>query len=343
MESPHDIPSELAAEFCHFIYRKINTRSGPRDRQRLVFKCLMRTTAINESEFAKETLPAYSKLDSFLQYSGGKTTLLLWTNFRLLVLYHFVNFVTDNQHYSRYIHHKSGARVTCLAHLTRGNFQEIIPWHDLIPRSQGCTPGSNYTRLFQLSKGFRSLTPSGNVTALKIQMMLSAYTVEEPLMLIKTLVPDIAFLLREENRPALMPKKTVHLPQEDKERLCVLYHCLNADINWVRQTRGKLINQGLTLSGPVTAEHPADTRCKLCGRAFTMRSTARGGNRKNDEMVYDTDTHAFKSACCNAPVIRVPLYSGDTRLTVYTPTHQSYRLSRDGCRVEFSENCGGGE
>lgn len=297
----------------------------PTDKQKTIFKCLLKIDFSKDD--LKQQLPDYSKFLNFQScddyiYKGE----VYWREFRLLIFLHFNKFINSNIHYSKHIFQKPGLREQCIKLLEEGG---EVNWKWFLPKMININRSSVLKKMFQLCKKQPVLTPEANIKVQKILNIIRRYTVEDPLHLLQTLYPDITQTVNHIS----LHNNIDHL---DLQHVAIIYHTLNAHINWFSFNRRQILNTGLVLPEPCDCDvvkYGYDIRCSNCWKLLTARSTKKRGNPKNVETFYSTDTHTLLSSCCFNPVIKIPLSVGTTALVFNTQIKQIYHLCTCGCNA----------
>ncbi|TXC12927.1 hypothetical protein, partial [Salmonella enterica] len=159
MESSNDIPAEVLAQYIHFVQFKINGFMVPTDKQKTIFKCLLKIDFSKDD--LKQQLPDYSKFLNFQScddyiYKGE----VYWREFRLLIFLHFNKFINSNIHYSKHIFQKPGLREQCIKLLEEGG---EVNWKWFLPKMININRSSVLKKMFQLCKKQPVLTPEANI------------------------------------------------------------------------------------------------------------------------------------------------------------------------------------
>ncbi|UMM52724.1 protein ORF46 [Lake sturgeon herpesvirus] len=224
--------------------------------------------------------------------------------------------------------------------------QEHIHWNQLLPTVFYTSPSFRFHRqLFQSSKYFSERAQAYNPQIQQICYVLCRVTVLEPLALIPRIVPALkpaynalVSLLSQTHRKRTPQNKQTGLNRflaqivdltdypldEVKDFMAVVYHTLNAYINWTRYGMSQFVNHGAKLPKAPTSPVPSDLRCTRCFKSLTRRSTVK--NHQNIQPCYCIDDRCFLSSCCEAYARHVPLAVGDNLLTVFTTLKQQYGL-----------------
>ncbi|ABG25743.1 ORF59 [Ranid herpesvirus 1] len=197
-----------------------------------------------------------------------------------------------------------------------------------------------HRQLFQYTKQFvtDSLTSSVNVEARLLQSLLARRHSRTPL----AYIPRIALWTRPmynalverltadawcvgQNRINKITTLVELLSSVSKDSttahrfLCLIYHVLNAYINWFCYNTQQFVAAATRCSSAPSAASLIDTRCSACFKNTTTRSTR--CKQKNVESLYCIDDRAFVASCCEAPLVCVDV-SG---FIVYSSsTHERY-------------------
>uniref|UniRef100_A0AB33V907 ORF44 n=1 Tax=Latid herpesvirus 1 TaxID=3096545 RepID=A0AB33V907_9VIRU len=326
MEPAERIPTEVLSECIHFAQKKIGGFITSADKSRLIFKCLTKV------DFSQEDLafpiPGYADSRDFRNAGpvifGGPID---WRSFRLLLFIHFAKFLRHNPALETHIFQRKDTVELCIALLeTDGG----VNWKLFIPKTIAGNRTTALKRIFQLCKHHPGLTPETNVKVQNLLSIMRRYTVEDPLELLTTVYPEFTTVVQVLERTAQGTRN----PPCDKLYMGVVYHVLNAYINWYTFNRKQLVNSGLymdTPKDPLELKYAHDLRCSNCWKLLTARSTQKNGNPKNVEIFYSTDTHALISSCCFARLVKLPLVVAGTIIAVNTPGGQCYHLCPCGC------------
>lgn len=116
------------------------------------------------------------------------------------------------------------------------------------------------------------------------------------------------------------PERIIH------ELFCIMYHLLNAYLNWVQFNCSQMLIRPLVTEPLTTLE--VDLRCTACFKNITERCNK--NKRKHIGYLYCMDDRSFLSSCCEAPMVTVPLERDGVSLVVYTVTKHKYGLCRCG-------------
>ncbi|ARR28899.1 hypothetical protein [Ranid herpesvirus 3] len=233
---------------------------------------------------------------------------------------------------------------------------DIEPIKMLLPKSY-CSSESYrfHNQLFQYTKQYADHTAvtKYNGQIMIAQSIIKSRQMTQPLCLVPLVSPkfknpflNLIKLItqqvwcsgqnREEKTVWLIRNLTAHTPEDSVEELfCVMYHILNAYLNWVQFNWGQMIvSPGLCRT--MKAVDP-DLRCRACFKTITPRCNK--SKRKYIGYLYCIDDRRYLSSCCESPMICVPLERECVNLMVYTVTKHKYGLCRCGdlCVVETRE------
>lgn len=207
-----------------------------------------------------------------------------------------MKFLKNYTSVGKYITHSANALSACnkaIHELTAGHEFTKILWTVVIPTRVKKSPNGVLRDRFHSTKRFPMMDWKNNIRFLTVLKILQKYTVEDPIALLKCLYPSLS-------------------PNEPYEQSLV-YHVLNAHINWFTYNRKQLDVCTETFFYDETCEmdDSFDVRCRNCLKLLTLRVKDTVAH-KTVNVMFSTDTHTLVSGCCGAPPLRFP-WSAETR------------------------------
>ncbi|QAB08528.1 ORF44 [Ictalurid herpesvirus 1] len=325
MGTADEIHPDVLAECIHFAHKKINGLITQNEKKRAVFKCLLKSE-FSETDLSIE-LPDYVSSVSFRKVYGlDADAPISWRHFRLITLLSFARFLAREPEASQYITQRASTAVDCSGFLETGATPQ---WKLYLPRVTKIGRQGVLRKFFQICKKTPSLTPEYNLKLQVVVDIMRRYTVEDPLDLLVTIYPEFTETLEE---LAKVKRGAANL-----EHMGLIYHVLNAHINWFAFNRHQFLNPGITLPSSELSQEALgmayDLRCSGCWRLLSIRSLRKTGNPKNMKIYYSTDSHGLISSCCKASVLKAPLSIGKTALVINTPFKQQYHICACGCEA----------
>ncbi|AUG72297.1 ORF44 [black bullhead herpesvirus] len=323
MGSADQIHPDVLTECLHFAHKKINGLITQSEKKRVIFKCLLKAE-FSEADL-KEQLPEYAEDEAFRDVWGMELPRpLSWREFRIIVLMSFARFLNRKMELAPYLSQRANTLEECTEILLSGGAPQ---WKLYLPRVLKIGRRGLLRRLFQLCKKTPTIGPEANIKLQIVVDIMRRYTVEDPLELLVTIFPEFS--------PAVEGLLKTKCVDRVDEQIGVIYHVLNAYINWFTFNRNQFLNPGIQLPTTELPESAQDTaydlRCGGCWRLLSIRSLRKVGNPKTMEIYYSTDNHSLISACCKTKVLKVPLTVGDTGLVINTPFKQQYHICPCGC------------
>lgn len=315
------LPSDLIAKFNHFITLKLTNTNVAKQKEDLVFKCL--STVDKRGTEITAQLPPYSTEEVFwkvVDFSNAPVGCLSWRNFRLLVTHHFIEYISENIHFSRHISFHPKIKGLVRHYLEDQSLDLTNLWNGLLMKMRPVNQHSKERTLFQACKRNRSPTVAENMIITGIQEILRNYTVENVIDLAVAVFPPLKVSVDLHGKEPNRNKDGI----ENIANSCILYHVLNTHINWISHSRHHIINTGLTAK--VQPRAHLELRCTNCHRLLTTRKAYRGGNLRNTGVEYSIDTHEFSSLCCHQPVFGLPLVVDGTVLSIHIQGDQMYHV-----------------
>lgn len=280
----------------------------------MVYKCL---TQLKHFPIETEEIPcAYLEERRFWDRCGVRESCKLsGVLFRVVINLYYMKFLKNYTSVGKYITHSANALSACnkaIHELTAGHEFTKILWTVVIPTRVKKSPNGVLRDRFHSTKRFPMMDWKNNIRFLTVLKILQKYTVEDPIALLKCLYPSLS-------------------PNEPYEQSLV-YHVLNAHINWFTYNRKQLDVCTETFFYDETCEmdDSFDVRCRNCLKLLTLRVKDTVAH-KTVNVMFSTDTHTLVSGCCGAPPVALPLVCGDTKLIVstggsvrYTPYYNPY-------------------
>nr|WJJ61011.1 ORF46 [Acipenserid herpesvirus 1] len=341
----HCYDGYLTQSFIDFFNQKTNPNTVKNREYMAIFQCL--NIEQKSITLADDHLDRLCGLLSFREDHTPEEIKANPVLARLLIIAQFYHFALRyNLFYLFEV--QPGAYAALTAQLRHP--QEHIHWNQLLPTIFYTSPSFRFHRqLFQSSKYFSERAQTYNPQIQQICYILNRVTILEPLALIPQIIPSLkpayealVTLLSKAHRKrtpqnkqaglnrflAQIVETTGYTLNQIKDFMAVVYHTLNAYINWTRYGMSQFVNHGtkLLLSQPPIINRfiQSDLRCTRCFKSLTRRSTVK--NHQNIQPCYCIDDRCFLSSCCEAYARHVPLSVGDNLLTVFTTLKQQYGL-----------------
>lgn len=233
----------------------------------------------------------------------------------------------------------AGDAITLPKSCKRGshlNAERDLKWSQLSATLPRRSYHTKMIRTFQQVKsaGHPLLTINSSWDLSAYFSLATAYTTDSPLELAAACFPELRqtllFIHAEQyNRLRTLAPKTQML----------LYGVLNCHINWVAHNHMQIVVLPRQTEPPASfiAKPEGDLRCSRCLKNQTFHSSEVRGNPRNIDVEFDLDTMSFRSSCCSATVVNVPLRTPATNTCTYTEMKQMYTSCPKCAQTIFSE------
>lgn len=162
--------------------------------------------------------------------------------------------------------------------------------------------------------------------------LATAYTTDCPLELAAACFPELIRAL-----PVIHNEQYHKLRTLAPKTQTLLYGVLNCHINWVDHNHSQIVVVPQSRNDSPVAKTEGDLRCSRCLKNQTFHSSEVRGNPRNIDVEFDLDTMSFRSSCCSATVVNVPLRTASANTCTYTEMKQMYTSCPRCAQTIFSE------